>query len=372
MNTIQWAHPLYLTLLLVALPLLWALWYLGMRLRTFNRQQYADEGLARRFMRNLGIPGEALQIVLWTGLLSMLLVTAAGPVKPNIPEKIPAGTMQAVLVLDTSDSMACEDYRPFMRTAKGEPGESVVGPFGNRLDAAKKIITEQIMPGIEHNQLGVVIFSGDGRPFWEVSDDFSPVRYILRYWMRAGAGPGFGSNVAEGLTAACEMLDRDKLERERQGDFTEKQQVIIVFSDGGFSSKPSDLANATQELVKRKIHVIVVGVGLNDAMPIPQYMEHPDTGELIFLGDKRSSKDSNQLIMGLFDEPSLQSLATDAQGEYHRIGSDMKLNIKWTNTLPNVRPELAKTPLYHYPLAAALLFLLAISVSGLWRKDDLI
>lgn len=356
MNGIQWAYPMNLKLLLVALPLLWAFWYMGWRGRVATRKQYAEEHLARRSMRSISSTSEVLQLTAWSVLLSLIFVAAAGPVKLDVPEKVPAGTLQVVLATDTSDSMLCEDYRPLLRTPSGQPGESVAGPYGNRLQVAKKICIEQIMPAIDGNELGVVIFSGDGRPFWEFSHDFSPVIYVMRNWMRAGDGPGYGSNVAEGLSEALEMFDREKDDS--------KEKVIIILSDGGFTSKPEDMAKVTAELQRRKVHVIVVGMGLHDAKPIPRYLKKE------FLGYKTSQKDSSQLKTSAIDEPSLQKLAADTQGEYHPVGPDMKVNIKWTATLPNTRPEPRKSPLFQYPMGAAMLLLLAISILGVFRRSD--
>ncbi len=355
MSNIHFAHPQYLYALLVALPLVLVFCYTSYWARLKARQLYGEEKLVGRFTRKINL---ALEIGSWIGWLvvaAAIVVAAAGPVKPDVPQRAQAGSLQVVTVMDVSWSMGAEDYRPYMTARDGTPGTAVVGPFGSRLDMTKHIITTQIMPAIPGNQIGIVTYMGDGFPQADLTDDYTALRFVFENWIVTGSAPGGGSDMAEGLNQALATFKRD--------EDPKKQKVIVLFSDGGSSSKPEDLDKVLNQIAQQNIRVIIVGVGLQNPIPIPVYDDN---------GQRTGYRQVNgQTATTAFEEPVLQHVATATNGTLLHVDETGKVNINWAVAVAGSKTEPRETQLFQYPLALGIGILLLLSLSGLARRKDL-
>jgi len=354
MGNIHFANPQYLYSLLGVIPAVAVLWFASYRLRLRARKLYGEEELVSRYTRKMKLSSEIVQLVAWLTAMVLLVVAAAGPRKPDAPQTARTGSLQVVVVMDVSKSMAAEDYRQVMPGPGGSDGSTVIGPHGSRLDMTKHVIVDRIMPAIPGNQIGIVTYSGAGFPQADLTDDYESLRFVLTHWVKVGSAPGGGSYMADGLSEAIATFQRDqdpKLEK-----------VIVLFSDGGFNGEQADLAKVSQELVKQNIRLIVVGLGMTQPVPIPAYNGDQFTGYM--------TKDGRVVTTGL-EEPLLTSLATAVGGTYVHLVNDKELNLRWATTLAGSKVEPHETLIYQYPLAAALALLIVISLRGLFRRKDL-
>lgn len=349
-------RPEYLLALVVLIPTVVALWYTGYKIRVKARRAYGEEKLIGRFTKPLRLASEAAVLTGWVAVVTLLTVAAAGPVTPAAPTNVKAGTLEVIAVVDVSKSMAPEDYRTVMPPKNGIDPTMVPGAYGSRLDMTKLVLSRQVMPAIQGNRLGIVNYSGNGFNQAPLTDDFTSLKWVMDNWMKIGAAPGGGSDYGEGLKEAVKMFKAEKL--------TDKQRVIILFSDGGFDGEAENLEKVLEDMRQLNVKLIIVGVGSTTPSPVPLYSRDGQlTGYL--------QKDG-QVQTSALDETALTSLATLTGGEYVRLQADGKLDIQWASTLGGTRAEKRENHVYYYPMGVAVLLLGFLFLRGLAPRKDLI
>lgn len=351
---ITFARPHYLSALFLVIPATAALLYLSFRLRARARQAYGETRLVDRFTRPLTLRGELGLMGAWLLAMTMLVVSMAGPLTKALPTTVPAGSLQVVAVVDVSKSMAAEDYRALMPPKDGYEPEMVPGPYGNRLDYVKHLLSSQVMPAIAGNQLGMVTYSGNGFEQVPLTDDWSSSRWVMDNWVVVGNAPGGGSDYAEGLVMALDMLERDQE--------ADKQKVIVLFSDGGFTGTQEQLAEALKRAREMDVQLIIVGVGSRQARPIPVYS---DKGQLSGFMEQDGAT-----VYTAIEEGNLLSLRAQSGAEYILLDPDSshRIDITWAATLGGTKAETRENPVFHYPLAAALMIVFGLFIRGVIRR----
>jgi Ca-activated chloride channel family protein len=342
----NFVNPIYLLGLIVLVPVV-GLWLLGYRSRVLTRHGYMEKRLdhsPRWTMRS-----QWFNLAAWTLASALLVMAAAGPKITGAPQSVPAGTLQVVVVLDVSKSMAPEDYR-YTMPDNGNKTE-IVGPFGSRLDMAKFLIKD-LMKNIRGNELGIVTYTGEGFAQADLSHDFVALKFIAEKAIRIAAAPGGGSDYARGLTEALATFKRD--------EDPNKQKVIVLMSDGGFTGDQAELQAVVEELRKNKVRLIVLGLGTPQNQPIPIYVNNQ------LVGYEQLKEDQSTAIL----EAPLRQLAGDAQGEYAYVGpGDATANLSWPSRLAGSKAESHETPIYQYPLVAGLILLIGLSLTGFKRRE---
>src|SRR5207237_1620540 len=110
---------------------------------------------------------------LWLLLgLSALILALARPSIENGHSEFPVGSVDVIAVVDVSRSMAAQDY-------KGKvSGHYYSG--GTRLDMARYLIVNDVVPSLKMNRLGVVSYSGEAFPQAFLSDDMPALGWVLK------------------------------------------------------------------------------------------------------------------------------------------------------------------------------------------------
>ncbi len=257
---LSFQHPSALAVVLIALPLVTAIWILNFKSRILARRRYGEERLLSRISRTPSLKREINVLAVWLAVTFLLSVAAADPVLPEAPAVVSNGTMQVVVVIDVSNSMAQEYYRDDMSVPESGVPQ---GSFGSSLDMAKQLTTNEIMPAIRGNEIGVVGYAGRGFPQAELTFDLESVTWVLRHWMQIKDVPGIGSDYAAGLRQAVDIFDRSRHD--------DRERVIVLFSDGGFTGTEGDLAEVLALMEERNIRLVVVALGSPTPMSIPMY-----------------------------------------------------------------------------------------------------
>lgn len=324
-----------------------ALWYINVRARLQARSRYGKRKSVNGYSEDLSVRSELPSLVLWQSASIFLMLAAAGPSLPAIASTVPAGSEQVIVVLDVSDSMMAEqEYRPILTNASSPP--QGFGPYGNRIDMVRQVVITQIMPALAGNELGIVTYAGKGWVQVDLITDFESTKWVLRHWVKVGSAPGAGSDYAEGLKTAIAVFDEA-----RRSD--ERERVIVLFSDGGFTGTRAELVEAMQQLHSRQVRLLVVGVGDTSPVLLPLYN---DFGQLT--GYRKDSTGANANVA--LNEGNLVALANmSARGNYTRLSaSPDAVPIDWTSALSGTTRKDGGTDIYAIPLAASLLSLLVL------------
>ncbi len=350
-----------------------ALGFIAHRIRCAVRNSYASDALLSRTTRLPKPISHWLSVIGWQSAAFFACVGLSGPFQPNRPITLPEGSLHVVAVFDVSLSMACEDYRFVLPTPDGAPP---LGPWGSRLQMAKRTFVDQVFKTIPGNKVGLVTYTGDGYPQAPLCQDYATLKYIMTDtgWMGINSAPGSGSDYVEGLKCALDTLRRD---------FDPgKRQVIMLFSDGGLPDFKSadDKAHWQEDLQKTvaeldalrqqsggNLTVVVVGVGDTQPQMVPVYdprtLQRADWHPI---GKPEKSQTA-------LDEDVLKDLAAQTKGVYVWLPTDAdsaKVPVDWVKAVGGTKESEGKLSLACYPLAATMLLFAVLLARGLVSRRD--
>lgn len=343
---ITFNHAGFLGLLAIVLPLVALGWYASYKGANWARDRYGENGLLKPSPL-LSLKFQLPVLAGWLLAAALLVVSTAGPVMKLPPRSLSAGTTEVVVVQDVSRSMGSEEY-------KDEIPASVLARFaghhGSKLDMAKYIVQARVLTAMHGNRVGFVNYRGEGFQQGPLTDDFTALNWVLENWVTIGNAPGNGSDYALGLLEAVKIFDRSGQQN--------AQRVIVLFSDGGYTGKPETLATAVEELKKRNIRLVVLGLGSSTPQRIPEYNSY--NGERSGWVQEAGATATTQL-----DERPLKALADRAGGIYMAVESGNP-GINWPTTIAGRdKVALEQQDVYHIPLMIAMALIVLLSLLGL-------
>jgi len=367
------AYTEYLWMLL-SLPVFAGLLYVGYVLRSQASENFRSEKFRK-------IPGERRPSLLWElfyggGTLlaiALIILAIAGPYQNNKPIKVPEGPVQACFVVDVSRSMAAEDYRDSMPADAGQRPD-LDSAWGSRLQMAKYQI-EKVMDALPGNQLCLVTYTEHGFGQAILDDDFNALRYVLKHWVKIGTAPGDGSNYADGMQIALNILtesgtqgkDKDSTSdasRQVSQETSKKQRVIILLSDGGFTGKPDEVKDAVERLQSENVKLVIVGIGMPGENAIPIYENGIRKGQM--------EKEGKPLTTS-YEEDAIRSLKTQTNASYSHIGLDADsqvVTIDWMTEISGSKIVFEKRMLGVYLAGAAYLIFTLIVLTGFFTRRN--
>ena len=184
-------------------------------------------------------------------VFALLLVALARPQKTN--EKVEQWTegIDIMLVIDISESMQIEDFKP------------------NRLEAAKDV-AQQFIDGRFQDRIGIVIFSGDAYSLSPLTTDYNLLKAYLRdidFSMIENRGTAIGSALAVGTN--------------RMRESEAESKVLILLSDGDNTAGNIDPITAAELANAYNIKLYTIAVGKEGRVPFgkdffgqPKYIEN--------------------------------------------------------------------------------------------------
>ncbi len=367
------AYTEYLWMLL-SLPVFAGLLYVGYVLRSQVSENFRSEKFRK-------IPGERRPSLLWElfyggGTLlaiALIILAIAGPYQNNKPIRVPEGPVQACFVVDVSRSMAAEDYRDSMPADAGQRPD-LDSAWGSRLQMAKYQI-EKVMDALPGNQLCLVTYTEHGFGQAILDDDFNALRYVLKHWVKIGTAPGDGSNYADGMQIALNILtesgsqgkDKDSTSdasRQVSQETSKKQRVIILLSDGGFTGKPDEVKDAVERLQSENVKLVIVGIGMPGENAIPIYENGIRKGQM--------EKEGKPLTTS-YEEDAIRSLKTQTNASYSHIGLDADsqvVTIDWMTEISGSKIVFEKRMLGVYLAGAAYLIFTLIVLTGFFTRRN--
>jgi len=269
-----WENPLFLYLIAL-IPFLFILRWLA----HYRLLQKMPVSLSREEVRSSATAYLRFIPSLLLGVsLALMLVAMARPQLTN--EKVEQWTegIDIMLVLDISESMQIEDFKP------------------NRLEAAKNVAVDFI-DGRFQDRIGIVIFSGDAYSLSPLTTDYDLLKgYIeeIDFDMIENRGTAIGSALAVGTN------------RMRESD--SKSKVVILLSDGDNTAGNIDPITAAEISHAYDIKIYTIGIGKEGRVP---------TGQDVF---GRTLYSTNTL-----DETTLRKIAEIGEGNFYRASDNQAL-----------------------------------------------
>jgi hypothetical protein len=269
------------------------------------------------------------------------------PSSDNGMVEFPSGSVDAVVALDVSRSMAALDYRGQVPDQYGH---------GTRIDMARYLIATKMVPTLASNHLGMVTYAG--HPFLQafLSDDMQALTYVLMHSVKIGSAPGEGSSLYSAVMQAAQVLQIDSP--------AGHQRVLVIFSDGGNDEEHNEqlLEAARHALRQMNVQVVIFGLGSShdSLIPVAELSER-DRQELQgktyyeFRGDVLKTK---------IDQQSLSRLARQLGGTYVRIQSPSDFHLDGLVNNVRMLHRKGQNELFPVALLMAVVCLLVSALCG--------
>lgn len=194
-----------------------------------------------------GVPVSKRRYIIKGVLVTLALVTAiAAFARPAIQSKhveFQSGTVDVVVLLDVSRSMAARDCQGM-----------------SRLACARQILREQITPSLNHNQIGVIAYAGKAAPIVFLTEELDTVNWLAENELKIASATGQGSAMGQAFDLAFQYFDHDSEKSRRK--------MIVLLSDGGTDddTKLEAIVKGSQD---RNVTLIVIGLGTPRPALIP-------------------------------------------------------------------------------------------------------
>ena len=273
-NNYSWENPLWLYTLF-AIPILFLIrWLIRNRLNQKLPVALPKKEVQRSPLTIIRfIPDFLLAIC-----AALLIIAIARPQKTN--EKVEQWTegIDIMLVVDISQSMQIEDFKP------------------NRLEAAKRVATDFIA-GRFQDRIGMVIFSGDAYSLSPLTTDYDLLNSHIEdinFDMIESRGTAIGSALA---VATNRMRDSDS-----------KSKVMILLSDGDNTAGNIDPITAAELAAAYNIKIYSIAIGKDGKVPFGKD----------FFGRPR-------MVENYFDETTLRKIAELGDGQFYRVSDNEAL-----------------------------------------------
>ncbi|TAD99725.1 MAG: VWA domain-containing protein [Bacteroidetes bacterium] len=274
LRAFQWEKPYFLYVILF-LPLL----YIFRWLLHFNFRQKLEIALTENDAVSdpIALLRHLLSIFVLL-FLSLLLVALARP--QSTDEKVEQWTegIDIMLVLDISESMQIQDFKP------------------NRLEAAKEVATNFIN-GRFQDRMGLVVFSGDAFSLSPLTTDYNLLKASIKtidFDLIEARGTAIGSALA---VATNRMRESET-----------KSKVVVLLSDGENTAGSIDPKTAADLAYAYGIKIYTIGIGKEGKVPF---------GTDLY-GNTRYVENS-------MDETSLRQIADIGKGKYFRATNNQAL-----------------------------------------------
>ena len=330
---IHFEHIEFLWLLLVvaACGLIWG--YAEWRNRR-KLESWADRQMFGRLIPDRSGWRPAVKMALTLTGFALLVVALANPQMGTKIEKGKRAGSDVAICLDVSNSMMAEDIQP------------------NRLERSKRVVTN-IMNTLAGDRISLVVFAGASYIQMPLTNDYGAAKLFLDQVscdMIASQGTAIGDAIEKAMqTFGYGDADQEWVKN--------KGRAIIVISDG--ENHEDDAVDAARRAAREGVRICTIGMGLPDGAPIPEY-------------DPRGRKNSykrergGSIIMTKLNEDMMRQIASAGNGVYVHAGNAGSSLSEIGKVIEGLEKEdygeavfSAYESRYQYPLAAAILCLLA-------------
>jgi Ca-activated chloride channel family protein len=276
----------YMLWVLIALPVVVALYLLALRRRRKDLALYGEEELTSVLMPEASVSAYRWKIILLILGFSLLIIGAAGPRIGSKLKEVEQKGREVIIALDVSNSMLAEDVKP------------------SRIERAKQMISRMV-DEMDNDKIGLIVFAGDAYTQIPITDDYPSVKMFL-----STTGPDMISKQGTAIGSAIELAIRSFPSDEAAMENGEslKNKAIVIITDG--ENHEDDAITAAKDAYEKGIKIFTIGLGDPAGVPIPV---SPGSNA------KRRNKDGSVVVSKL-NENLLKEIAMEADGAYIPVG----------------------------------------------------
>ncbi len=275
------AHPELAPLLIAAL-LIFALCVIALVRRRRALAAFAGPG-AR--LASASPARQIAKLVLVGGACVLVVLALIGPQIGEVPRRAATSSVDTIIALDVSQSMAVRDLEP------------------DRLHVAQNAI-EVIGQQLAGSRLGLTLFAGSSVLRYPLTADTKIVGPALDT-----SGHGFHLQPGSSLRAA---LQGAAAQFSVTDTSNQQAKAIVIVSDG---EDPAPDLPPLDTYLARNIHIFTLGIGTTEGGPVPVYDSKGQFQQMLV--DANGTQVTSRL-----DDARLVKLATDGGGRYFRYDGE--------------------------------------------------
>lgn len=269
------AQAQYLLLLLL-IPVFFALYAVGMRLRRSRLEKLGSPEQVEALMPSYSRAKGWVRISLFSLAFACFVL---GLSRPQIGAKLKEHKSKGVeimICLDVSNSMLAEDYSP------------------NRLERAKLAVS-RVVDKLSGDRIGLIVFAGEPFVQLPITTDYVSAKMFMGS-ISTESVPVQGTAVGAAINTAIKSFSAQ----------SEKSRAIIVITDG--ENHEDDALEAAKQAADLGIRVYTIGIGSPEGKPIPM------NGSLL-------KDNEGNIVVTRLDEQALRDIAQAGGGAYVRAGN---------------------------------------------------
>src|SRR5712672_461977 len=321
----RFANPQILWFLLVIPPAMVAFFWWSWRTRQRLMTQFIQARLLPALTVGISPTRQKIRLTCLVAAVACFIFALARPQLGFDWEEVKQRGLDVIVAIDTSKSMLAEDIAP------------------NRLKRAK-LAALDLMQQAKSDRLALIAFAGGAFLQCPLTIDDSAFRQSVDT-LDVNIIPQGGTAIAEAIDTAIASF--------REGD---NHKALVLFTDG--EDQDSGAVNAAKRAGEAGIHIYTIGIGSTE-------------GELLRITDVKGRMDyirdeQGNVVKSHLNESLLREIAGATSGGFYlplRGATTMEsLYEKGIGTLPKseTSEKLVRCyhERYHWPLAAAMLFLL--------------
>lgn len=271
----RFANPNYLYLLAV-IPLLIGLFVYERRLLARRLQLFGNPQLLERLMPNASKVRPVVKFSILMVAFVLIVVALARPQFGSKLQTVKHQGVEAMVVLDVSNSMLAEDLQP------------------NRLERAKLMLSK-LIDQMTDDKIGLIVFAGDAYVQLPITADAVSAKMFLSS-IQTNLVPRQGTAIGTAIDLALRSFGPNE---------TEAGRTIIVITDG--ENHEDDAVGAAKLAQQHGVTVHVVGLGTPSGAPIPV------GGTMSFRKDR-----SGNVVVTKLNEDMCRQIAAAGSGIYVR------------------------------------------------------
>lgn len=232
----RFAHPIFLYMLIL-IPLFTALFVFLRYQRKQNLKKFGDIQLMAHLMPEVSSVRPVIKFSLMMLALSLIIFIMARPQYGIRNEEYKRSGIEAIIAVDVSNSMLCEDISP------------------NRLMKSKMIVSK-LIEQLDEDKLGLVAFAGTSITLLPITSDFVSAKMFL--------------DQIDTKTITLQGTDLGDAINKAVSGFSEKSttgKALILITDAEDNeNKAIEAAKAAKDM---GIRIFVLSVGTAEGGPIP-------------------------------------------------------------------------------------------------------
>ena len=280
----RFAQPETLWWLLGLPGFVWVLYY-GTKRRHWFLQRFGDMAVLGQTASRLPALHKPWLLGSLAGLPLVCGVFAlSDPRYPTGESYMPDGSLDVVMVIDVSKSMAAEDYG-----AK------------SRLDMAREI-ARHMLTELGGNRVGLVTYAGISFRQADLTTDFEALDFILQQWVSIDAVRIGGSDLKAAIETGLNVFDHE----------VQREKLMLIFSDGG--TEHDDFAPTLNKAAQHGVKMVALGLGNEYPSRIPLY-----DADKNFQGYLKEEDGAGNVLTSRLNEKTLNQVTSGARSTYIRI-----------------------------------------------------